>query len=509
MKKAYRTYLPLILLLFIAATKPSSYINELTAKQKAGKDIYTKGIGSSNVKITANMSGVNVPATIMPCMNCHNAKGTGNPEGGITPPNITWQALTKNYDVKRQDGETRPPYTEKSLRKVITTGIDPAGNALHSAMPKYNMTRQDIDNLIAYLKVIDTDQGVGISQGRIKMGFALPDAESTKKNATIKKLVQAYTNEVNQSGGIYNRKIEIEFYSKNTLEKEDDIFMLTGFNDTYNATNRTTPTLLSHSKKLVSSSLDTKNTFYIYPSLMSQSLALVTYSNKRLKQKGSSPTILYYGNTFQKQVAQNMEAKLVNEFNLSPFTSEINESNLEDIVQNNAIRDDQALYFIGPYHIGNKLLTALDNIKKRPYIYLPGSIASLDVLNAPQPFKDNIFIGYPTWISKRAASGEKLYKTLKEKYALDAKWKNSQLDALIMLLTIEESLKRSGQNLNQELFHGELEGLYEFSTGFIQPITFAPNKHIGSTTMYITNFDSNKNRMKLIATVNSSERRHE
>ncbi len=506
----YYTYLFVLVILLITAAKSAPYIVELTPSQKAGKYIYTKGIGSSDVKIMANMSGVNVPATIMTCINCHNARGTGNPEGGIIPSNITWQALTKNYNVKRQDGEMRSPYNEKSLRKVITTGIDPSGNRLHTTMPKYNMTRQDMDNLIAYLKVIGRgDHDTGLSQDRIKIGFALPDVNETLKNTIIKNLVKAYTTEINQSGGIYNRKIEIKFYSEKNLKNEDDVFILTGFNDTYSTRNQTALALLSHSKELLSFNESSKNTFYLYPSIVSQSLSLVSYSNTLLKNKDQTPVVLYYNNDFQKQVAHKIKAKLRSKFNVTPFVSEINEFNIDGIVNNNVIKTNQVLYFIGPYHIGNKLLKALNTKKLYPFIFLAGSISSLDILNAPLAFKNKIFIGYPTWISERKISGRKLFNKLKEKYALGTKWKKNQLDALIMLLTIEESLKRTGQNVNRELFHNELETLYEFSTGLMQPLTYAPNKHIGSTVMYITNFNVKKNKMQLITTINSNEKQYE
>lgn len=508
MKPINYTYLIGILVLFIVATKSAPNNGELTLSQKAGKKIYTKGIGASKVKITANMSGVSVPATVITCINCHNAKGTGNPEGGITPANITWQALTKNYSVKRQDGKKRPPYTAKSLRKVITTGIDPAGNKLHSTMPQYSMTRQDIDHLIDYLKIIGTDYDTGISPNRIKIGFALPDEKETRRNMAIKKLVKAYTSEINLSGGIYNRMLDLKFFLKKNSKNEDDIFILTGFNDKYSSNKQTNLALLSHSKALLSFNESTNDTFYLYPSLISQSLSLVSYATTVLKDKTHAPLILYYNNGFKKQVGQKIKAKLNTEFNVSSLVLEINETNIEALVNNN-IKDKQVLYFIGPHVIGNTLLKTLNKAEKYPYIFLPGSISSLDLFNAPPAFKSKIFISYPTWISQRTSSGLKLFNQLKEKYELDTAWKKDQLDALTMLITIQESLKRSGHNLNQELFHNELETLYEFSTGLMQPLTFAPNKHVGSTVMYITNFNTVSNKMQLISTVNSNEKHYE
>ena len=56
----------------------------------------------------------------------------------------------------------------------MTTGFDPAGNKLAVAMPTYRMPQEDMANLIAYLKRIetDTDPGVTDDQHRAWYGFA-------------------------------------------------------------------------------------------------------------------------------------------------------------------------------------------------------------------------------------------------------------------------------------------------------------------------------------------------
>ena len=75
--------------------------------------------------------------------------GKGRPEGGVTPSNLTWAALTTNYEGKRKSGRTHPAYDERSLKKAITMGIDPAGNKLHPTMPKYKMSMRNAEILVS------------------------------------------------------------------------------------------------------------------------------------------------------------------------------------------------------------------------------------------------------------------------------------------------------------------------------------------------------------------------
>ena len=81
----------------------------------------------------------------MGCANCHKASGKGGllfPDGKTKSANITWERL--------QDHD--PPYTENSLKKAITKGIEPDGEKLSNFMPRWEMSQDDLDDLIKYLK---------------------------------------------------------------------------------------------------------------------------------------------------------------------------------------------------------------------------------------------------------------------------------------------------------------------------------------------------------------------
>src|SRR6266403_1968586 len=101
----------------------------------------------------AILSFVRVPASVMPCAGCHGRDGRGKPEGGVTPPNITWDNLTKPYGMTREDGRKRITYTGALLKQAILMGVDPGGVKLQAAMPRYSFTQSDFADLLAYLRV--------------------------------------------------------------------------------------------------------------------------------------------------------------------------------------------------------------------------------------------------------------------------------------------------------------------------------------------------------------------
>ena len=55
-------------------------------------------------------------------------------------------------------------FPESSFVRLMTSGLDPAGNKLAVAMPTYRMPQEDMANLIAYLKRIETDTDPGVNR---------------------------------------------------------------------------------------------------------------------------------------------------------------------------------------------------------------------------------------------------------------------------------------------------------------------------------------------------------
>ena len=503
-------YVWLILFFGCIAYPQSGESSSLTQQQQAGKMIYTKGLGNSTSKVTAVMSGINVPATVMTCINCHNAKGTGNPEGGIIPSNITWTHLTKSYGGKRQDQSTRPAYDEKSLRKVITTGFDSGGNQLHNAMPKYNMSRDDLNNLIEYLKVIGSDVDTGLTDATIRVGIVLPENNNDihGKNDAIKRMVNAYCNNVNSTGGIYQRKIVPQFFTAIDETAENQCFILLGFETNsfaQYARDEEIPTLFSFPLERASSGFKNQFTFYIYPSLLAQSLSLVDFSSQQKILK-KNITIVYANDPARKAIADEVGKYFYKIYGKQSKTLPISSETILNIVNENDITSDHLLYYIGSSELGNQLLDQLAAIDKLPNVLVPGSLAGIDLFNLPKAFQNKVFIGYPTWVSEQTLSGRQTRQNLSNKYQLSNNWGRAQTDILSLLLTTEECLKRAGKDLSRNTFKETMEKLFEYSNGLSPSLSFNLNQHVGSPKIYIAGFNSEKNKMDLITTISSTEK---
>ncbi len=91
------------------------------------------------------------------CVSCHGEDGrAGVPVmmGTKIPSDIRYHALTEE-EHDEHGGEEHPPYTDVTIKRAITDGLNPAGEPLDYTMPRWQMSEQDLDDLIAYLKTLE------------------------------------------------------------------------------------------------------------------------------------------------------------------------------------------------------------------------------------------------------------------------------------------------------------------------------------------------------------------
>jgi cytochrome c oxidase subunit 2 len=46
------------------------------------------------------------------------------------------------------------PHTEETLKRAITQGLDPAGNPPECPMPSWQMSGQDLDDLVRFIETL-------------------------------------------------------------------------------------------------------------------------------------------------------------------------------------------------------------------------------------------------------------------------------------------------------------------------------------------------------------------
>lgn len=126
-----------------------------------GERIYFTGINASGIRINANggygMMGMHRQMHGGGCASCHGAAREGQrlwPRFWNKAPALTADALFGG-DAHENDSDghgDHGSYDADSLRLAITKGLDPAGEYLDQAMPRWTMSRADLDDLVTFLK---------------------------------------------------------------------------------------------------------------------------------------------------------------------------------------------------------------------------------------------------------------------------------------------------------------------------------------------------------------------
>ncbi len=124
-----------------------------TATSERGTPI-DMSIGRMHMGATMGMGG----GGMMTCADCHGADGRGGAVtmmmlGSFEPPDIRYRTLTQPHQGAPGEPE-HLPYDDATLRQAITQGLDPAGATLEFPMPRWQMSDEDLADLIAYLKTL-------------------------------------------------------------------------------------------------------------------------------------------------------------------------------------------------------------------------------------------------------------------------------------------------------------------------------------------------------------------
>jgi ABC-type branched-subunit amino acid transport system substrate-binding protein len=484
----------------------------LTPEESRGKQIYLRGTSASGVDILAyvGQGSLEVPGSAMACANCHGLDGLGKPEGGVSPSKVTWDSLTRPLDATGSSGRQRPAYTERELAFAITLGLDPAGNRLLSIMPRYQMSRDDLKDLLVYLKRLGNDRDPGISDEEIVIGTAIPSTGSlAEMGKEVKAVTLAFFAEINSQGGVYNRRLKLK--SIETAEtpaatranierflKDEYVFAMTGA-FIAGAEKEIVPMLAQHEVPLVGPlTLDpqigvplNRQVFYLGAGVDGQARALINFIAARPEFKSSAIAVVYPLNELNASILAAIKEQSQKDALKAPQAYDYvsGRFNAAEIVNQLRKTLPDVIFFMGNTADLLALMRESDKAGWFPKIFLPGTGAAAGIFGAPLGFDGRIFISFPTTPDDQTAEGIKEFRALAEKYQLTTKHQAAQISAYVAAKILVEALKRAGRDLSRERLVRVLEGLYEYPTGLTPTITFGPNRRIGAMGAYVLTID--------------------
>jgi ABC-type branched-subunit amino acid transport system substrate-binding protein/cytochrome c553 len=483
----------LLLLLFIS----SAWSNARSNDEHAGRRLYLEGITPSGEPLRALIGYGQTPLSgqAVACGNCHGADGKGRAEGGVLPAQIDWDELTKSYGHTHPGGRRHGPFSETSFRRAVNEGLDPAGNRLDWAMPRYALSRGDAEVLIAHLKRLGEERAPGVGEARLRIGTILPEAKRVPPAGAMRAALAAYVEKVNRAGGLHQRKLELVVAgdyreARERFGKEPVFALVSPFEPEHDDELRA---LVEETRLPVVGALTgaaatvpdrDSLVFRVVAGLAEEAAVLVDFAAQRAGNARLRGAVVASGAPADEVAAQAALRRCAARScgDLARVGWYAARFDAEAAVRSLKEERRQQLFFFGAQEEFERLLevaaSAADS-SWRPSIHAAGSLARA-ALAARERFPGEIFLVFPTPPAGRAM------QELRREFSLPAQYQAAQQTTLAAAAVFVEGLRRAGRDLSRERFVQALESLNNYEPGgFGPPVSFGPDRRNGVRGGYV------------------------
>ena len=398
---------------------------------------------------------------------------------------------------------------------AITRGLDPAGNKLLNVMPHYQLSQEDLGNLVAYLKRLGRDRDPGLTENSITIGTTIPArVDLAGIGQAIKAVTTAFFEDVNSRGGIYNRKIELKINAtsdtpmttsaivKRFIQDEQVFAMTSAFTA---GADKELAALMDNLEVPSVGPLTfypqagfplNRHVFYILSGVDGQARVLVNFACQRMPDKRAGVLIVYSDD----EMAKGVLAAITDQCQKSGCGPPENygypqaDSDVPGFAAKLKETSKHVIFFLGTGREAIALMQAANELRWSPTFYLPGAGAGNEIFDAPTSFGQKIFFSVPSSPEDQTADGIEGFRALAAKHKLPAHHLAVQRSVYAAARILIEGLKRAGKDLSREKLIQALEGLYEYPTGVTPAITYGINRRIGAMGAYVVAIDPQRKR---------------
>jgi ABC-type branched-subunit amino acid transport system substrate-binding protein len=372
------------------------------------------------------------------------------------------------------------------------------------------MSDRDLDDLIAYIKLVGELPDPGLSDRVVKVGTLIPTGGPLAGiGGAIRDILAAYFSEVNSGGGINGRKIELVVHEvtgdrqsavarvKAWLAEQQTFVLVSSFTpdlelDIQSVTSAESIPLVGPFTLYPTENFTlNRQIFYLFSGLAVQARALIHYASKRLQMVNPRVAVLYPEKKSLDQViaavteackSKGWQAVQKKPFPLATFDATESARQLQEA-------GFEVVIFLG---VEGQLRSFLEVAASRgwlPYVLAPGVLSGRLVVDAPRYFEKKLYLAYPTLPRDRKSWAVKELSVLMKAHNLRPTRGQAVISAYSAAKILVEAMRLSGRDLDRKKVTAALEKFYQFDTGLIPPITYTPNRRIGAKGAYILGFD--------------------
>lgn len=494
----------------------------LSPSESAGKRLYREGLSASGEALMARVGAADIllPASAMPCANCHGADGLGRSEGGVRPPDITWPRLSGPYGQRQINGRDYPAYSDAALARAVQEGRDPANNRLDPAMPRFVLSMADQRNLGDYLKRLADERDPGLEPERLLLGSLVPGSGPlAEEGATLAAVLRGSLERINQAGGIHGRQLQLVVLDPGPdrasarqalaqLIEQEQVFALLAplapaLDGDWSTLLEQAGVPLIGSPSWLGVSPHSRQIFEPLSGLYEQMRVLADYASEGLQARPGPTLVSYPLGSDQGPLAQRLSEYLQGQgwqqVRLQVFDG-----------QQPALLQDQAAGLRSVFYLGDgegfgRLAKVLHQAGGEPWLFAASSQVAGDIFQLPSGFSRRLFLAYPFVPSDWTAAGRQALTQLRRSQGLDGRHAVLQVSAYSAVLLFSEAMKQAGRDASREKLIRALEGLHDVDTGLTPRLSFGPGQRQGLKGAHIVTVDLPELRFYPVATYKQLE----
>ena len=352
-------------------------------------------------------------------------------------------------------------------------------------MPRFQISADDLADLIAYLKRLGNDRDPGVSENKIVIGTILPKGSLAAMGQSIKAVLTAYFSELNSQGGIYNRSVELKFVetadtpaaTRAAVErflKDEQVFALTGA--FIPGSEKEIVTLMDQQEVPLIGPLTlypqigvplNRQVFYLLSGIGEQARVLIDFAAKQSGPKNPGIAVVYPRNDLNAVVVEAARDQSKKDGLSAPQPYEYAAGHFDAAETSKQLKrtNPSVVFFLGSAEEALSFMREAEKLSWFPSIYGPAAAAGSGMFEAPAGFDRKLFFSFPTSPVDQSVAGTQEFRSLAEKYKLPTQNPAVQISTYSAAKVLVEGLKLAGKDLSREELGPVSRGAERISDG--------------------------------------------
>ncbi|HLK53586.1 MAG TPA: ABC transporter substrate-binding protein, partial [Candidatus Angelobacter sp.] len=335
----------------------------------------------------------------------------------------------------------------------------------------------------------------GVTATQIVIGNISPaQSADDDTGATVRAVLSAYFEDLNQRGGIYGRQISLRLAdagvdSAATVKNARrlvaaPIFAMVapfvpGAEKNLAALARTNKVPVVGLMALsVPDEPSNREVFYLLPGFEQLEQELIRFSAVEGKRATDKTAVVVADAELQSEVSPAMQATWKELGVDKPREFSFSQENGQKMVHDLQAQGIDTVFFVGDGEQAAQWIQAAESAEWTPRVFVLGPLMDENILAAPTRFQGKIFAAYPQLQPESGAVDQ--FEEFLQRHTLTHDHRLLQISAYSAAKILEDALIHAGKNVTREKLILQLEQMRDFKTGLLPGITFGVNRRIGS-----------------------------